>query len=548
MNVLLNMKIRSKLMVIIIGCGFALICLGLVGLSGIRTMSKGFTKEFATVQEINNVHELRSTFLGLRIDVLYQLVVEDGASFDAKVEGYRKKAATIKEITSRMSKEDMSPVERDLLSSFSKSFESYLTQAEKLIPMAREGIGNPVRRHEALAFAVGSVAPMYSGAEASILKMTADSLTRAREVNDTNFQFYHRATQLLVCLVILFIVGGAGTGLVIAASINSSLRNVTGRVHDIAEGEGDLTKRINIRAKDEVGEMAGYIDLFIHKVQDTVSQSVETANETAVASNELSHISHNLATNVINQFHLAEQSQQLMTDVVNNLDVTEEMAITTTETLESTQKILLDFVAALNAVGAKVIDEGGKQAELANRMKTLTEQASGINEVLTIIADIADQTNLLALNASIEAARAGESGRGFAVVADEVRNLASKTQSSLNQINNNVKTVVQGIESMYNETARSSEQMMDISQNASKLMEQAGATGEQLEGSVEISSNLVKRSTYIATKTKELIKDMNSLVALSDQNKVVAEEVGDVSVNLARKSEDLKTSLGRFRV
>jgi methyl-accepting chemotaxis protein len=237
-----------------------------------------------------------------------------------------------------------------------------------------------------------------------------------------------------------------------------------------------------------------------------------------------------------------------MADVARNLDITEEMSITTTETLESTEQVLAGFVATLNGVGATVISEGEKQSDLASRMKVLSRDAEGINEVLGILADIANQTNLLALNASIEAAHARESGKGFAVVAEEIRKLAAKTQHSLTDINANVKSVVDGIGAMVGETALASEHMITVSERAKDLMEHAGTTGTKLRGSVETSSDLVKKTTYIATRTKDLIETMNHLVDLSNQNKEAASGVDAVSTNLAHKSEDLRKTLNHFKV
>ena len=371
------------------------------------------------------------------------------------------------------------------------------------------------------------------------------STEEATAAKDT---IYREAVKVNLGLLAFFIVGGAGVGLVIGMSINSSLKQITGRMRDLAEGEGDLTQRINIAGSDELTEMAGYIDIFIHKAHTTVAHSVATANETAVSSQELSTISKELAENVANQCLMAESSSTLMSDVARNLDITEEMSITTTETLESTEKVLSGFVATLNNVGSIVITEGEKQSELASRMKVLSQNAQGINEVLGILAEIASQTNLLALNASIEAAHARDSGKGFAVVAEEIRKLAAKTQNSLTDINANVKSVVDGIEVMYGETARASEHMVEVSERAKGLMENAGATGAKLRDSVETSSQLVKKTTYIATRTKDLIETMNNLVELSNQNKTAAQGVGAVSNNLAHKTEDLRKTLNHFKV
>ena len=359
---------------------------------------------------------------------------------------------------------------------------------------------------------------------------------------------YRAAMRADLGLLAFFIVCGAGLGLAIGLSINSSLRQITRRMHDLAEGEGDLTQRISIEGADELSQMAGYINTFIEKAHETVSLSVATAQETAHSSGELSGISRDLAENVASQCTMAEQSSHLMADVARNLDVTEEMSITTTETLESTEQVLGRFVATLNNVGAVVIAEGEKQSGLAARMKRLNQDAEGIDQVLGILAEIANQTNLLALNASIEAAHARESGKGFAVVAEEIRKLAAKTQNSLTGIGANVRSVVDGIEAMVGETALASEQMMAVSEKAKVLMEDAGTTGARLRGSVETSSELVKKTTYIATRTKDLIETMNHLVKLSNQNKDAALGVGSVSTSLARKTEDLRRTLNHFKV
>jgi len=370
----------------------------------------------------------------------------------------------------------------------------------------------------------------------------------ARETGGQGSGVYQTAVRVNLGLLAFFIVCGAGLGVVIGLSINSSLKQITRRMRDLAEGEGDLTQRINIAGRDELSEMAGYIDVFIHKAHDTVAHSVSTANLTANSSQELSGLSGDLARNVASQCAMAEDSSNLMADVARNLDVTEEMSITTTETLESTEQVLAGFVATLNSVGTIVIGEGEKQSELASRMQLLSVDAEGINEVLGILAEIANQTNLLALNASIEAAHARESGKGFAVVAEEIRKLAAKTQNSLTDINASVKAVVDGIGAMVGQTATASQQMIAISGRTRDLLENAGATGAKLRNSVETSSELVKKTTYIATRTKDLIETMAQLVALSNQSKDAAIGVGTVSTSLAQMNEDLRKTLNHFKV
>ncbi|MDD2366801.1 MAG: methyl-accepting chemotaxis protein [Desulfuromonadaceae bacterium] len=336
--------------------------------------------------------------------------------------------------------------------------------------------------------------------------------------------------------------------LLIGRQVTIPVKQMVDMADDLAHGEGDLTKRLGLTQKDEVGEAAGLIDQFIAKVQNSVAMSADSSNETAVASQELSHIVTNLSSITERQSAMICESNQLTQDVAGNLDVTESMAISTTETIEATRTTLSRFVEELTKAGNIIIAESDSQVAMAAQTEELSTKVSDIRKVLEIIADIADQTNLLALNASIEAARAGEAGRGFAVVADEVRALAAKTQSSLGQINSGVEAVVNGVERVCGTTGKSASRMRGIAEETKRLIANVGETDNRLCGAVDISSDLVKKSTYIATRTKQLIELMASIIILSEQNHSVANEVGAVSATLAEKSEKLRGALAKFRV
>jgi len=336
--------------------------------------------------------------------------------------------------------------------------------------------------------------------------------------------------------------------IVISRQVTNPVNQMVGMADDLAHGEGDLTKRLGLTHSDEIGTAAGLIDQFIAKVQHSVAQSAENSNETAVASQELSHIVSNLSDNIQRQAAAIIECDHLTRDVAGNLDVTEEMAVSTTETIEATRATLSCFVDDLNRAGNIIISESDSQTTMTAQTRELAAKAADIRMVLEIIADIADQTNLLALNASIEAARAGEAGRGFAVVADEVRALAAKTQNSLAQINSGVQSVVSGVESVCVANEKSASRMREIAEETRRLIANVGETDERLKGAVDISSDLVSKSTYIATRTKHLIELMHQIIHLTDQNSNVASEVGSVAASLAEKSENLRGVLLTFKV
>ena len=247
-----------------------------------------------------------------------------------------------------------------------------------------------------------------------------------------------RASQDYVRRALLVNIGIAaaiilGLGLVswlVIASITAHLREILSRVQDIASGDADLTRKVNIRSRDEFGQIASGINDFIGKLHRVISEMAVVSKNVSHSSQELVSVTTDLAQGGTAQ---AEQS----THVASAMDalsatITEmaTSAATATASVAAAQRVAQDggmviqeTISSMHRVSAAV-DESTKL------VKTLGESSAQIGRVVDVIKDIAAQTNLLALNAAIEAARAGELGRGFAVVADEVRTLANRTSKA----------------------------------------------------------------------------------------------------------------------
>lgn len=498
------------------------------------------TKEMINVDQalLVDLEEMYAVGALSEVSMRNVILVGDDTAYK-NLKGY---LANFEEIYSKSSKL-ADPEYQTKLAAFKQTWDESKKIKLEIAELARAG-----QKEQAIKLLIDKQTPKWR----AFKKLFVDISEAQKKGFQDAMQNYERGAKtnatIVLGVTIALIIAVAGFFLLLVQKIIIPISKMATLSHDLAAGDGDLTARLHISSRDEIGTTANSINLFIQKVQTAVATSSSTATETAVASVQLSEVSRCLIENISEQYQLTEKSTGLITDIVKNLDVTEEMAVTTTETLEATQKILDQFVLTLNEVGTKIITEANKQSTLAAGMKTLTGQASSINDVLTIIADIASQTNLLALNASIEAARAGTAGKGFAVVANEVRGLALRTQNSLNEINMNVQTVVQGIEKIYSETAQSAEGMRNVSDNTRNLMDSTGATSEKLKGSIGISSDLVRKTIYISTRTKELIENTDTLMAISGQNKASAREVGEVSENLAQKSESLRDDLARFKI
>lgn len=354
--------------------------------------------------------------------------------------------------------------------------------------------------------------------------------------------------ELLIAFLLSFIISTILVVVILGLNVLKPLKTLAVALRDLSEGDGNLRTRLGFKSIDEFGRAAGYVDKFIEKIQKTIIVAIDASTETSSASEELSSTSYELSSTIAEQMQLVSNTENLITDIGKNLDITEERAISTTEDLEETRKIFNHFVESLSTLVASVNEENEQQKIVSDKMNEVTDRVKEITAVLTIISEIADQTNLLALNASIEAARAGEHGKGFAVVADEVRKLAERTQDSLDNINKMAKMIIQSVEETYHLVEKSSDGIREVSNSAGKLIDEGNEAVVRLTNSTEVSSDVVKKTSYIAVKVKDLIEGAHTLVDLSSNNKVAGENVSQVSEHLAFKAGELNKVLGKFQV
>lgn len=351
---------------------------------------------------------------------------------------------------------------------------------------------------------------------------------------------------VLICVTVLSVAGTLLCAMLAIRGVVASLDCITDASCHLAKG--DLTRRVRVLGNDEVSLASDSINTFLDATQRVVRSASESSHETATASEELSATAESLARNINDQFALVSTSGQLVSEVGKDLDITEELAATSAEVLKQTSGMLASFIKDLGELDVLILRDKDAQVELTRRMDSLHLEAERIRSVLEIISDIADQTNLLALNASIEAARAGEQGRGFAVVADEVRKLAVKTQASLVEIGGITGKITVTIDDIHSEVGRITNDIVGISQGSQQLIGAASSTNDKLSGTVNSSLTLVKKSTAIALRTKELISVTQRMCDLSQQISYAGENTREVSQLLAEKSSSLQRELNQFRV
>lgn len=325
------------------------------------------------------------------------------------------------------------------------------------------------------------------------------------------------------------------------------LNKLGAMVHDLIRGEGDLTRKVEMKGQDEIATVGNDINTFIDKIRILITDAKKLSTENSSVANELSHTSSEMSQRIEDSASLVNvtttKAAAMQTSV--NDSVTEAQA--TQQDMEIVSNNLHDANDYILKLANKVQQSVEVETALAEQISQLSTDAEKVKEVLTVINDIAMQTNLLALNAAIEAARAGEHGRGFAVVADEVRSLAEHTQKRLGEINETINVIVLAISDTSTKMNDNSQQINELTQVAREARTMLEETNIQMVKVRNMVSSTVNNYTNTRHDIDEVIGNVNAVNDLSNQNILSVDKTKKATQHLSSMTEMLNSKLEEFR-
>jgi methyl-accepting chemotaxis protein len=353
---------------------------------------------------------------------------------------------------------------------------------------------------------------------------------------------------VVTIIVVLGLLLGISGAYLVVRSIIVPIQEMAGAMNDISEGGGDLTHRLQINNRDELGEMSLSLNRFIERISDIIGPVQNSTQQLSDAARSMSTISEETRNGVNQQRMETEMVATAMNEMAATAQEVAQNANSAAEAAEGAdleaqkgQQVVTATLREINTLAASV-------EEAARVIQKLESDSDAIGSVLDVIGNIADQTNLLALNAAIEAARAGEQGRGFAVVADEVRTLASRTQKSTQEIQTMIEQLQSGARNAVAVMAQGTERARVSVEQATRAGSSLAAITTAVASISDMNMHIARAANQQGEVANEINSNLASITTSVEHTSHSSTQLNSASEELSGLAASLKSLVGHFRI
>ena len=534
MNIIRNMSIRKKIISIILILGMLGTSLGLTGLYYINKNGEIINSIYQDrLVPIKQLGEINSSVLQYRI-YGYQIMV--GWDIKQVKESLKKQNETIENIQKSYESSYLVEEEKKIYEKYKKDWDSYTSWFDDFVQLFEEGKteeGNKTANEVGKGLGNQVVSDLHE-LIAIQERVTQELRTDAAKQQQT-------AMMIVVIMSVTMIVFGISFIVLSRQTIQKPIQILDIQLQKLVKHGGDLTQKIEVKSKDEIGRLAVSFNLFLDNLRQIISQVHDVSQKVAASSEELSAST--------------EQNKQATTQIASSIQEVSSGADTQVKEIGEvvkTMEVMSQGIQRL-AETSGVVSESSKETATAaskgnvsiqNAVSKLNKQSQEIGNIVNVITGISDQTHLLALNAAIEAAHAGDLGKGFAVVASEVKKLAEQSKESANQIASLVKEVQQGMIDVQ-KVGEAFHDIVSKAQHVANEIEKVSASTEEMSANSQEVTASIEQMGQIA---KDSASNTQNVASASEEQLASFEEITASADALGHMATELQQLISKFKV